>query len=149
MNTVKADEPMGNETDIIQMTTDVVSAYVGGNPVPASDLPKLIAEVHGALTGLNGGTAAATAAKPEPAINPKRSVKQDHIVCLDCGQSFKSLKRHINSHHGLTPEEYIAKWNLPADYPMVAPEYAAARSRLAKAMGLGRKPGEKPTSKRK
>ena len=141
MDAVVASEQKGIENDYAQMTADVVSAYVGGNPVPASELPKLITEVHAALVGLGGDTATADTAKPEPATNPKRSVKPDHIVCLECGQKFKSLKRHISSHHGLTPEEYKEKWGLSTDYPMVAPEYAAQRSKLAREMGLGRKPG--------
>ena len=148
MGAVELIEQKGNENHYTQMTVDVVSAYVGGNPVPAADLPKLIADVHEALFRLNGAAATVVAEKPDPAVNPKRSVKPDHIVCLECGQKFKSLKRHINSHHGLTPEEYKAKWNLSADYPMVAPEYAEARSKLAKAMGLGRKPGQKSTKKK-
>ena len=134
------------ETGMTEKTAEVVSAYVSNNPVPASGLPELIASVHSALAGLS--TKVAEEDKPEPAINPKRSVKPDQIICLECGKGFKSLKRHIGTFHDLTPEDYRAKWNLLADYPMVAPEYAEQRSTLAKSMGLGRKPGKK-ASKRK
>lgn len=135
-----------NDTTLAARTADVVSAYVSNNPIPASDLAGLIATVHSALSGLSGK--AIEEEKPEPAVNPKRSVKPNQVVCLECGKGFKSLKRHIGSYHKLTPEEYRAKWDLPADYPMVAPEYAEQRSSLAKAMGLGRKPG-KITSRKK
>lgn len=123
------------------LTAEVVAAYVSNNPVPVADLPKLIADVYGALQGL--GRAAQAEEKPKPAVDPKKSVKPDHIVCLEDGQKFKSLKRHLMSHYGMTPEEYRERWNLPVDYPMVAPEYAAKRSALAKSMGLGRKAGQK------
>lgn len=126
-------------------TAEVVSAYVSNNPVPANELPGLIDSVHSALRGLGMPTVEEPTA--EPAVNPKRSVKSDHIVCLECGKKFKSLKRHIGAEHGMTPEEYRAKYNLAPDYPMVAPEYAEKRSALAKSMGLGRKPGEKRKKK--
>lgn len=135
------DTPTPNPDAIAERTAEVVSAYVSNNPVPANELPALIASIHAALNGLAG--AATEEPKPEPAINPKRSVKPDHIVCLECGGKFRSLKRHLSSHHNLTPDEYKAKWDLSADYPLVAPEYAAQRSKLAKTMGLGRKPGQK------
>lgn len=130
-----------------RMTAAVVSAYVEYNPVPVSDLPKLIADVHEALDKLDGNANAVEEEKHKPAVNPKRSVEPDHIVCLECGGRFKSLKRHIGTFHNLSPEEYRAKWKLAADYPMVAPEYAEKRSKLAKSMGLGRKPGQKATKK--
>ncbi|MCB1470529.1 MAG: MucR family transcriptional regulator [Rhizobiaceae bacterium] len=130
-------EAQTNDTAIAELTAEVVSAYVGNNPVPAGDLPALIGSVHAALIGLGG--AVAEDEKPEPAVNPKRSVRGDHIICLECGGKFKSLKRHLASHHGMTPDEYRARWGLAADYPMVAPDYAAQRSELAKSMGLGRK----------
>lgn len=126
-----------------ERTASVVSAYVSNNPVPVSELPNLIASVHGALKKFSGGESVKEADKPVPAVNPKKSVHPDYIVCLEDGQKFKSLKRHLNTHHGMTPEEYREKWNLPADYPMVAPDYAKQRSDLAKSMGLGRKPGQK------
>ncbi|MBX3597030.1 MAG: MucR family transcriptional regulator [Rhizobiaceae bacterium] len=125
---------------LIELTADVVSAYVSNNSVPASELPGLIAEIHAAL-GRIGTTPEpqAPADKQKPAVNPKRSVHDDHIVCLEDGKKFKSLKRHIMTHYNLTPEQYREKWGLDANYPMVAPNYAAERSQLAKKMGLGRK----------
>lgn len=124
--------------NLIELTADVVAAYVSNNPVQAADLPALIADVHGAL-GRVGGGAAAPQEKPKPAVNPKKSVHDDYIVCLEDGKKFKSLKRHIMTHYNLTPEQYREKWGLDPNYPMVAPNYAAARSALAKKMGLGRK----------
>jgi len=132
-----------------RMTAEVVSAYVENNPVPSSELQKLIADIHGALTRLDGGPGAREEEKLVPAVNPKRSVQKDYIVCLECGGKFKSLRRHLSAHHGLEPDEYRARWNLSVDYPMVAPSYAEQRSALAKSMGLGRKPGAKPKAKRK
>lgn len=129
-----------NTTELIELTADIISAYVSNNPVPVSELPALIAQVHQSMSGLVNGAAAAVEEPQKPAVNPKRSVHDDYIVCLEDGKKFKSLKRHLSTHYGLTPDEYRAKWNLPADYPMVAPAYAAARSALAKKMGLGRKP---------
>lgn len=123
----------------IELTADIVSAYVGNNPLPASGLPDLIASVSASVRKLAGGVAVKESAPQTPAVNPKRSVFPDHIVCLEDGKKFKSLKRHLSTDHGLTPDEYRAKWGLPADYPMVAPNYAASRSELAKSIGLGRK----------
>jgi predicted transcriptional regulator len=121
----------------IELTAAIVSAYVGHNPVPAANLPDLIASVDRAVRGLAG------AAKPDPvelvpAVNPKRSIFPDYIICLEDGKKFKSLKRHLRVDHGITPDEYRAKWGLPHDYPMVAPNYSEKRSALAKASGLGR-----------
>ncbi len=122
---------------LVEMTAEIVSAYVVKNSVPLADMPALIASVHGALGRL--GTAApdeAPAARPIPPVSIKKSVTDDYLISLEDGQRYKSLKRHL-SKHGLTPADYRAKWGLPADYPMVAPAYAAKRSELAKSMGLG------------
>lgn len=128
---------MENRNELIEMTADVVSAYVGNNVVPSSELPELIRGVHEALSRIDAG-----AAEPEPldpAVPVKKSVTPDHIVCLEDGKKFKSLKRHLRTKYDMSPEEYREKWGLPADYPMVAPNYARQRSELAKKMGLGRK----------
>lgn len=129
-----------SKIDILGLTAHIVSAYVENNKVPATGLPDLIASINASISSLDQPAAEAVEAQ-QPAVNPKRSVQPDYIVCLEDGKKFKSLKRHLSVHFGLTPEEYRAKWNLPADYPMVAPNYAAARSELAKTLGLGRKPG--------
>ncbi|WP_027155478.1 MucR family transcriptional regulator [Mesorhizobium sp. WSM2561] len=135
------EEAEDNTDALIELTADVVSAYVSNNPVPVGELPALIDQVHAALKGTIGGPLA----KPEarrPAVPIRKSVTPDYIISLEDGKKFKSLKRHLATHYGLAPDEYRAKWGLPADYPMVAPNYAAARSALAKTMGLGRKPGQ-------
>jgi predicted transcriptional regulator len=130
----------GNAAALLDLTADVVAAYVSNNPVQAADLPNLIAEVHAALGRIEGSApGAASLEKQKPAVNPKKSIFPDYIVCLEDGKNFKSLKRHLMSHYGLTPEAYRDKWKLDPNYPMVAPNYAAARSKLAKKMGLGRK----------
>jgi len=125
------------EADLIDLAADIVSAYVSNNTIPAGELPALIANVHRALSGTQGGTIETVAEPLKPAVNPKKSVFPDYIVCLEDGKKFKSLKRHLRTHYDLSPEQYREKWALPADYPMVAPNYAAARSALAKKMGLG------------
>ena len=124
--------------DFIELTADIVSAYVSNNSVPASDLPALISEVHSALSRVIGGAAPVVQAEaPKPAIPVKKSITADYLICLEDGKKFKSLKRHLRTHYNMSPEEYREKWSLPADYPMVAPNYAQARSELAKKMGLG------------
>ncbi|MGX5832041.1 MucR family transcriptional regulator [Mesorhizobium sp. 43Arga] len=137
-------EEANNTTTValIELTADVVSAYVSNNPVPVGELPALIGQVHAALRSTAGGVASAKPEALNPAVPIKKSVTPDFIICLEDGKKFKSLKRHLSTDYGLSPDEYRAKWGLPADYPMVAPNYAAARSALAKAMGLGRKPKE-------
>lgn len=130
-----------------ELTASIVSAYVAHNPIPAANLSELIATVHSAVSGLSRPGAPAVEVLT-PAVNPKRSVHPDYIVCLEDGKRFKSLKRHLMTHYNLTPDEYRTKWGLPYDYPMVAPNYAAARSELAKKMGLGRKPAPKVKPKR-
>lgn len=124
-------------TNFLDLTADVVAAFVGNNSVPASELPNLIATVHGALLGLAKPAPVAVEEAAKPAVAIKKSVTPDFIVCLEDGLKFKSLKRHLRTRYSMTPEEYRAKWGLPNDYPMVAPSYAAARSNLAKKMGLG------------
>ena len=125
--------------ELTELTAHIVGAYVTKNPVPLGSIGELIESVSASLGALNV-VAEPPAASPRPAVSPKRSVKPDHVVCLECGKNFKSLRRHVNTEHGLSPDAYRSKWNLSADYPMVAPDYAAARSEMAKKMGLGRKP---------
>jgi predicted transcriptional regulator len=127
------------ESDLIELSTEIVSAYVSHNAVSPSDLPKLIAEVHGALRALQSNEVPAPVEELKPAVPVRKSVANDYIICLEDGKKFKSLKRHLRTHYNLSPEEYREKWGLPADYPMVAPSYSATRSKLAKDNGLGRK----------
>ena len=123
---------------LVELTAEIVSAYVGNHVVPAADLSGLISDVFSALSNTSApAPATAVVEKPKPAISVRRSVQDDQITCLECGGSFKSLKRHLMTHHNLSPEAYREKWDLSPDYPMVAPAYAQARSRLAKEMGLG------------
>lgn len=124
---------------IIALTADIVSAHVSNNSVALDDLPTLIQNVHVALTQLNDEAPAAES-KPEPAVSVRSSVKPDYIVCLEDGKKLKMLKRHLMTHYQMTPEQYRAKWNLPMDYPMVAPNYAEQRRSLAKKIGLGKQP---------
>lgn len=124
-------------------TADIVAAHVSHNSVPISDLPVLITGVHAALAGLGAAPSEQAAAAQEPAVAIKRSVKPGYIICLEDGKQLKLLKRHLMAHYQMTPDAYRAKWSLPADYPMVAPEYAERRRVLAKKIGLGRKPKAK------
>ena len=123
--------------NFIQLTAEIVSAYVSNNPVPAADMPGLINQVHSALLRVSGGHAEVQPEPLKPAVSVKKSITPEYIVCLEDGKKFKSLKRHLRTQYNMTPEQYREKWALPADYPMVAPNYAAARSQLAKQMGLG------------
>jgi predicted transcriptional regulator len=123
--------------NFIELTAEIVSAYVSNNPVPAADMPGLINQVHSALMRVSAGHADAQPEPLKPAVTVKKSITPDYIVCLEDGKKFKSLKRHLRTQYNMTPEQYRDKWGLPADYPMVAPNYAAARSQLAKQMGLG------------
>ena len=126
---------------LMELTAEVVAAYVSNNSVPAGELPNLISDVHAALGRMDTPAAPVVVAeKQKPAVNPKRSIHDDYIICLKERKKFKSLKRHLMTHYGLTPEQYREKWELDANYPMVAPNYAAARSLLARKIGLGRKP---------
>ena len=124
-------------SNYIELAADVVSAYVSNNSVPASDLPGLIGEVHIALSKIGNGSAELPAEAPKPAVSIKKSVTPDYIICLEDGKKFKSLKRHLRTQYNMTPEQYREKWGLAPNYPMVAPNYAKARSELAKEMGLG------------
>jgi predicted transcriptional regulator len=127
----------GESSSFIELTANIVSAYVSNNPVPTADIPALIGQIHSALQRISGGQAAAPAEPQKPAVPLKRSINPDHIVCLEDGLKFKSLKRHLRTRYNMTPDQYREKWALPPDYPMVAPNYAAARSQLARQMGLG------------
>ena len=127
----------------IELSVEIIAAYVGNNPVAADQLPNLIASVFESVTNLAEGNIEPEVEKKEPAVSIRKSLQQDHLVCLEDGMKFKSLKRHIKSHHNLTPEQYREKWGLKADYPMVAPGYAEVRSNLAKKIGLGTKSGRK------
>ncbi|PLX39040.1 MAG: MucR family transcriptional regulator [Hyphomicrobiales bacterium] len=123
--------------NLIDLTADIISAYVSNNTVAASEVPGMISEVYSALQKTRDGMAEPEPEPLRPAVAIKKSVTPDYIICLEDGKKFKSLKRHLRTHYDMTPEEYREKWGLPADYPMVAPSYAAARSDLAKKMGLG------------
>jgi predicted transcriptional regulator len=121
----------------IGLTATIVSAYVSNNSVPAQELSNLINQVHTALTRVSNGQGDLPSEPLRPAVSVKKSITPEHIVCLEDGKKFKSLKRHLRTQYSMTPEQYREKWGLPADYPMVAPNYAEARSQLAKQMGLG------------
>jgi predicted transcriptional regulator len=121
----------------IELAADIVSAYVSNNSVPASDLPMLINDVHSALIRVTAGMIIVPTEVPKPAVPTKKSITNEFIVCLEDGRKFKSLKRHLRTQYNMSPDEYREKWGLPPDYPMVAPNYAKARSNLAKEMGLG------------
>ena len=128
---------------MVALTADVVSAYIAHNPVPIAELPSLIEQVHKTMEGLRGVGKPAEPSKKAAAVPVKKSVSHGHITCLEDGKKFKSLKRHLATSHGMTPEEYRERWSLPRDYPMLAPAYAEERSRLALEMGLGRKADKK------
>jgi predicted transcriptional regulator len=128
---------MDDKSAVIEMTADIVAAYVSANSIPTGDMPALIRSVHKALTAVRDGGSVVEAPPKEPAVSVKKSITPDALICLEDGRKFKSLKRHLRSKYNLSPEEYRAKWGLPKDYPMVAPNYAKARSDLAKQMGLG------------
>ncbi|MEL6751428.1 MAG: MucR family transcriptional regulator [Pseudomonadota bacterium] len=131
-----------NESVLIELTSEVVSAYVSNNPIASADLPGLIHEVHAALGSLGGEPEPEPAEKQKPAVSIKKSLGHEYLICLEDGKKFKSLKRHLKTHFDLTPEQYREKWGLPSDYPMVAPAYSEARSKLARESGLGRKAGK-------
>jgi predicted transcriptional regulator len=130
------DNTKGN--DLLKLASDVVAAYVSNNPLPVSELPAIIKSVHATLGGLAGGVAGEVATTQKPAVPVKKSITPEHLICLEDGKKLKMLKRYLRSRYGLSPDQYRAKWGLPADYPMVASNYAAQRSEFAKKIGLGR-----------
>ncbi len=130
-------ENSGESSSFVQLTANIVSAYVSNNTISSAEITALIGQVYSALVRISNGTAAAPSENLKPAVPVKRSITPEYIVCLEDGKKFKSLKRHLRSQYDMTPESYREKWGLPPDYPMVAPNYAAARSQLAKQMGLG------------
>jgi predicted transcriptional regulator len=135
---------MDDKNTVIKLTAEIVAAYVANNQVAQSDLPKLIGEVYRSLSGAtNFSEPKQEQPQLKPAISARKSVAPDYLVCLEDGKKFKSIKRHLRTHHDLSPEQYREKWNLPSDYPMVAPNYAQARSSLAKKIGLGQRRGKR------
>lgn len=128
----------GKADELLKFASDIVAAYVSNNPIAVSEIPGMIKTVHATLGGLATGTSSEAATTLKPAVAVKKSVTPEYIVCLEDGKKLKMLKRYLRSRYDLTPEEYRAKWGLPADYPMVAPNYAAQRSEFAKKIGLGR-----------
>lgn len=146
MEPVTENQIVGDESShLLELTSEVISSYVANNPVPSGDLPEIINNVYEAFQKISEDEQQSRTPAKElvPAVPVKKSLNDDFIICLEDGKQFKSLKRHLSSHYGLSPDEYREKWGLPHDYPMVAPNYAKARSRLAKEIGLGRKPGVK------
>lgn len=138
-----------DSSELLRMTTDVVSAYLGNNTVAASQISEVISTVHEALTRLNTEAGEPEAEPAKPAVPIRRSITPEYIICLEDGKRLKMLKRHLRTTYNMTPEEYRAKWGLPADYPMVAPNYAAQRSEFAKKIGLGRNAVKRGGRKRK
>lgn len=139
---MSAAENTSDKHYILELTTEVVAAYVGKNAVSTADMHKLITNTHAALAQLQTGDAVEPVIVLTPAVAIKKSITSEFLICLEDGLQFKSLKRHLATHHQLTPEQYRDKWRLPQDYPMTAPSYSTTRSALAKASGLGRKPAE-------
>jgi predicted transcriptional regulator len=138
---------MADSDALLELAAQIVSAHVSKNAVAPNELPRLISDVHRALS--TAGQAAATPTRGEPAVPVRQSVRQDHLVCLECGKHFSMLKRHLATDHELKPEQYRQKWGLPPSYPIVAPNYAKVRSTLAKKIGLGRKRGPMKGAQRK
>ncbi len=140
------DTDMGQDDDVLVMAAEIVAAYASNNQMSQSDLPDLIRSVYGTLDGLGrgagdgGADTMAADAPPAPAVPIDASVGKDQIICLDCGKGFKTLKRHLNTEHGMSPAEYKARWGLSKEYPLVAPDYSKRRAATAKKIGLGRKP---------
>ena len=127
---------------LVTLTADIVSSHVSNNSVAVSDMPLLIQNVHEALAGLTPAEETKEDERPEPAVSVRASIKPDYIVCLEDGKKLKMLKRHLMTSYNMTPDDYRQRWDLPSDYPMVAPNYAQKRRELAKKIGLGRKPGK-------
>jgi predicted transcriptional regulator len=139
---------MDDKVEIIEMTAEIVAAYVENNTISTTDLPALIQSVHRALNSISTGADPVETAPKEPAVPVRRSITPDYLVCLEDGRKFKSLKRHLRTKYNMSPEDYRAKWGLAKDYPMVAPNYAKARSDLAKQMGLGQGGRQAPKKRR-
>jgi predicted transcriptional regulator len=135
------------QSDLLRMTADVVSAYVGNNTLPVNQVSDVIKSVYGSLSALSSEGGGTHGEGLKPAVPIRKSIAPDYVVCLEDGKRLKMLKRHLRTTYGLTPDEYRAKWGLPPDYPMVAPNYAAQRSAFAKKIGLGRKPGRRRKSR--
>ena len=135
--------------DLLRMSVEIVSAYVSNNSIAATQVPDVINTVYGALNSINGQTVFESSESQKPAVSVRRSINPDYIVCLEDGKKLKMLKRHLRAAYGMSPDEYRAKWGLPSDYPMVAPNYALQRSAFAKKIGLGRKKGEKMPRRKK
>lgn len=132
------DQDIAAEGDALRMTADIVASFVSNNKVSSDELTEIIRSVHKAVTGLSGSNSTAPAEKPKPAAPINKSVHNDYIICLEDGKKLKMLKRYLRSTYGLSPDDYRKRWGLPADYPMVAPSYAARRSEFAKKIGLGK-----------
>ena len=141
---------MEDNSQLLEMTADIVSAYVGNNNVQAAEVPGLISSIHAALSQVSTGAVEPEPEPKEPAVPIRKSITPDYLICLEDGRKFKSLKRHLRTKYNMSPEEYRAKWGLPKDYPMVAPNYAEKRRALAKQIGLGTKGrggGRKPAAR--
>ena len=134
--------------EMLRMSANIVASYVSHNPLPVGQISELINTVYNSLRGISGGVANPSLDGLKPAVPVRRSITPEYLICLEDGKKLKMLKRHLRAAYGLNPDEYRAKWGLPADYPMVAPNYAAQRSDFAKKIGLGRKPGQRPGRRR-
>jgi predicted transcriptional regulator len=143
------DMSVGRSEEILKLASDIVAAYVSNNPVPVGDLPAMIKSVHATLGGLSGIEGIEFQTSQKPAVPIKKSITPDYLICLEDGKKLKMLKRYLRSRFKLTPDQYRAKWGLPADYPMVASNYAARRSEFAKKIGLGRTSTSKPKKARR
>lgn len=135
---MSSQEASDRSSDLLKLASDIVAAYVSNNPVPVGELPAMIKSVHATLGNLSGAGGADTATSQKPAVPLTKSITPDYLICLEDGKRLKMLKRYLRSRYGLSPEQYRLKWRLPADYPMVASNYAARRSEFAKKIGLGR-----------